>query len=76
MTVRHEDNGLEIGQRVRLSPLGKSRMLRGKGRVGKVLGFGMSPRIVRVQFEDLNGPVSLHQTYIEIAKPNQRTGER
>lgn len=55
----------ELGERVRLSTLGKSRMLRGIERRGRVVGFGQTQTVVRVQFENLALPVSLHRSYIE-----------
>ena len=55
----------EIGTRVRLSALGKSRMLRGSDRRGSVVGFGRTGAVVRVLFEEFKHPVSLHQSYLQ-----------
>jgi hypothetical protein len=56
------------GDPVRLSKLGESRMKRAPAKTGKVVGAGnrnFSPNIVRVQFDGMKRPVSLHRTYIE-----------
>ena len=56
------------GDTVRLSKLGESRMKRAPAKTGKVVEAGnrnFSPNIVRVQFDGMKRPVSLHRTYIE-----------
>jgi hypothetical protein len=55
----------ELGDRVRLSELGKSRTLKGNDKRGRVVGFGSTDRIIRVKFEELQCPVSLHRSYLE-----------
>ena len=56
---------IQISHRERLNALGKSRTLRGKDRSGVVVGFGITGSILRVKFDDLSQPVSLHRTYLE-----------
>jgi hypothetical protein len=56
------------GDTVRLRKLGESRMKRAPAKTGKVVGAGnrnFSPNIVRVQFDGMKRPMSLHRTYIE-----------
>jgi hypothetical protein len=56
------------GDPVRLSKLGESRMKRAPAKTGKIVGAGnrnLNPNIVRVQFDGMKHPVSLHRTYIE-----------
>ena len=63
------------GDQVRLSKLGESRMKRAPAKIGKVVGAGnrnFSPNIVRVQFDGMKRPVSLHRTYIELATVTSR----
>jgi hypothetical protein len=55
----------ELGDRVRLSALGKNRMMRKIERRGQVVGFGTTHSVVRVQFDEFGHPVSLHRSYIE-----------
>lgn len=62
---------LELGDRVHLSELGRSRMMRGADKHGKIVGFGRTPGVVRVQFDELEYPVSLHRTYLEQDRPAQ-----
>ena len=59
------DKPYELGARIRLSALGKSRMMRGADRRGRVIGFGRTDAIVRVQFDEFKCPVSLHHSYVE-----------
>lgn len=61
-------NEFEIGDRVHLSELGKSRTMRGNDKHGKIIGFGNTPSVVRVQFDELEYPVSLHRSYLELDK--------
>jgi hypothetical protein len=62
------DRQFEFGDYVRLSELGRSRMMRGIERRGRVVGFGRTDSVVRVQFEAIQTPVSLHQKYLELDK--------
>lgn len=55
----------QIGDRIRLSALGKSRMLRGKDKRGQIVGFGQTENIIRVHFEGLDRPMSVHRSYVE-----------
>src|SRR5262245_16612164 len=54
----------EIGDRVRLSKLGEVRVGRTRSKVGTVVGFGYSEARVRVLFDRLSQPVTLHRTYL------------
>ena len=66
------------GDTVRLSKLGESRMKRAPAKTGKVVGAGhrnFSPNIVRVQFDGMKRPVSLHRTYIEQAPELKAKGK-
>jgi hypothetical protein len=65
----------EPGDSVRLSKLGESRMKRAPSKTGKVLGVGvkrLSQDVVRVQFDGMKSPMSLHRTYIELATVTSR----
>lgn len=61
----------ELGDRVHLSELGRSRMMRGADKHGKIIGYGRTPSVVRVQFDELEYPVSLHRSYLERDRPAQ-----
>ena len=63
--MKFEKSLFQVGAHVRLSELGKSRMMRGTDRRGRVVGLGRTETVVRVQFENLHNPVSLHQSYLE-----------
>lgn len=54
-----------IGDRIRLSELGRSRMTRIRSTTGKVVGFGRSETILRIVFDGSSYPVSIHSTYLE-----------
>jgi len=58
------------GVSIRLSKLGESRMRRAPSKTGRVLrGTGSqrsSQNAVRVQFDGMKHPVSLHLSYIEL----------
>lgn len=60
-----EDQHYRIGDRVRLSELGKQRMTRSRTFTAKVVGFGRSETTIRVVFDGSSYPVSLHASYIE-----------
>ncbi len=53
----------EIGDRVRLSKLGESRIRKPRSKAGKVVGFGFSEARVRVLFDGLRRP-TLHHSYL------------
>jgi hypothetical protein len=55
----------EIGDRVCLSRLGESRLKRAPSKAGTVIGFGFSAARVRVRFDGLSQPTTLHETYLE-----------
>ncbi|WP_338832288.1 hypothetical protein [Bradyrhizobium sp. 27S5] len=62
----------QIGDRVHLSELGASRMKRALYTTGSVVGAGKASKLaVRVLFDGMKTPVSLHQSYLEldIGKP-------
>jgi hypothetical protein len=66
------------GDTVRLSKLGESRMKRAPAKTGKIVAAGnrnLSPNIVRVQFDGMKRPVSLHRTYIEQAPELKAKGK-
>ena len=69
------------GDPIRLSKLGESRIKRAPSKTGTVLrGTGpqrSSQNAVRVQFDGMKNPVSLHLSYIELldAKDNTNEGE-
>lgn len=53
-----------VGDRVRLSELGESRMMRVRAKAGRVVGFGHVESSVRVLLDGQAGPVTLHKTYL------------
>jgi hypothetical protein len=57
------------GDTIRLSKLGESRMKRASSKSGRIVGVArdgkISPNAVRVQFDGMKRPVSLHWTYVE-----------
>jgi hypothetical protein len=67
------------GDPVRLSKLGESRMKRATARIGKIVGAGAKRRssqdTLRVHFDGMKNPVSLHRSYIERLKANARNDE-
>src|SRR5215216_1795725 len=54
----------EIGDRVCLSKLGESRIRKPRSKAGKVVGFGFSEARVRVLFDGLRRPTTLHHSYL------------
>jgi len=60
-----EKNCFQIGDRIRLSALGRSRMTRIRSATGKVVGFGRSETTIRIVFDGSNYPVSIHSSYLE-----------
>jgi hypothetical protein len=68
-------NPFEIGDRVHLSELGKSR-IRSRSPIGTIVGLGgqrASAESVRVKFDDRRTARRLHFTYLEAIAPT--TGE-
>jgi hypothetical protein len=59
----------KVGDRVRLSELGKSRSPRVRGQVGKVIVV-KSRYSVEVQFDDNKFPTRIHVSYIEADDPD------
>ena len=57
-------NLFEIGDRVCLSKLGESRIKKPRSRAGKVIGFGSSETRIRVLFDGLSQPTTLHRSYL------------
>jgi hypothetical protein len=53
-----------VGDRVRLSELGESRMMRVRTKAGRVVGFGHVASSVRVLLDGQAAPVTLHKTYL------------
>lgn len=60
-----EQEYYRIGDRVRLSELGRSRMTRIRATTAKVIGFGRSDTTIRVVFDGSSYPVSIHVSYLE-----------
>ena len=60
-----EKEYFRIGDRVRLSELGRQRMPRNKTTTAKVVGFGRSDTRIRIVFDGSRYPVSIHFSYLE-----------
>ena len=60
-----EQEYFRIGDRVRLSELGKSRMARNRASTAKIVGFGRTETTIRIVFDGSNYPVSIHASYLE-----------
>ena len=60
-----EDEHFQVGDRVRLSQLGRQRMPRNKSTTAKVVGYGRSDTRIRVVFDGTAYPVSIHASYLE-----------
>jgi hypothetical protein len=60
-----EEEYFRIGDRVRLSELGRQRMPRNRATTAKVVGFGRSDTRIRIIFDGSRYPVSLHASYLE-----------
>jgi hypothetical protein len=61
------EQAFQLGDRVRLSPLGKDRVRRPTTEIGTVVGLvnNRSPGTVRVLFDGLKTAKTLHKTYVE-----------
>jgi hypothetical protein len=74
------DRMFQPGDPIRLSKLGESRMKRAPSKTGRVLrGTGSqrsSQNAIRVQFDGMKYPVSLHLSYIELLDAKDTTNER
>ena len=72
-------NAHQPGDPIRLSKLGESRIERAPSKTGTVLrGTGTqrsSQNAVRVQFDGMKNPMSLHRSYIEPLDANETTNE-
>jgi hypothetical protein len=56
-----------IGDQVRLSELGATRLKKAPSKTGRVVGAGTASKLaVRVLFDGMRCPVSLHQSYLEL----------
>jgi hypothetical protein len=53
------------GDRVRLSPLGAARCPRLADKEGVIVGVGRYQSTVRIIFDGLKSPTSLHRDYVE-----------
>jgi hypothetical protein len=60
-----DEHYYRIGDRVRLSELGRQRMTRSRATTAKVVGFGRSETTIRVVFDGSSYPVSIHASYLE-----------
>jgi hypothetical protein len=58
------DDPLQVGDRVRFSELGESRMIRSRMKSGTVVGFGYSENRVRVLLDGNERAITLHRTYL------------
>src|SRR6266436_1470246 len=67
------------GDPIRLSKLGEDRIKRPPSKTGRIVrgtgGRGSSQHAVRVQFDGMKHPVSLHLSYIELLDPRDNTNE-
>jgi hypothetical protein len=63
----------KIGDRVCLSKLGESRIKKPRSRAGRVVGFGSSEAKIRVLFDGLSQPTTLHNSYL--IKEQEKQGE-
>jgi len=63
--MKNAGDDFQIGDRIRLSALGRSRMTRVRSTTGKVVGFGRSETTLRIVFDGSNYPVSIHSSYLE-----------
>jgi hypothetical protein len=54
-----------IGDRVCLSELGEKRLRKPRSKTGKVVGFGFAAARIRVLFDGLREPRTLHHTYLK-----------
>jgi hypothetical protein len=65
------------GDPIRLSKLGEDRIKRPPSKTGTIVrgtgGRGPSQHAVRVQFDGMKHPVSLHLSYIELLDPKDDT---
>ncbi len=60
-----EQEYFRVGERVKLSELGKERMPRNKSTTAKVVGFGRSDTRIRIVFDGSRYPVSIHTSSLE-----------
>jgi hypothetical protein len=60
-----EGENFQIGERVRLSELGRERMPRSKSVTARVVGYGRAETRIRVVFDGSSYPVSIHVSYLE-----------
>ena len=67
------------GDPIRLSKLGEDRIKRPPSKTGRIVrgtgGRGSSQHAVRVQFDGMKHPVSLHLSYIELLDAKHTTNE-
>lgn len=57
---------ITIGARVKLSPLGATRCPRLADKEGVIVGAGRYQSTVRIIFDGLKSPTSLHRNYVEL----------
>lgn len=60
-----EEEPFRIGERVRLSELGRQRLPRNRATTAVVVGYGRTDSRVRVRFTGSANPVSIHVSYLE-----------
>lgn len=63
--MRADNGSFEIGDRVCLSELGESHLRKPRSKAGKVVGFGFSKSRIRVLFDGLSEPTTLHHSYLK-----------
>ena len=57
----------QVGDQVRLSERGASRIKKASSKTGRVVGAGKASKLtIRVLFDGMKCPVSLHQSYLEL----------
>jgi hypothetical protein len=57
----------EVGDRVRLSELGRVRAPKMSAKAGTVIGFARLSSGVKVLFDERKSPTTLHFSYLELA---------
>lgn len=69
--MSESDPNLEIGDRCRLSELGLARSPRRAGKIGLVVGLGITKQCIYVLLDGNKTPCALHVTYLEPLPPEK-----
>jgi hypothetical protein len=65
--LRTNEPIFRTGDQVRLSKLGANRIKKAPSTTGRVVGAGKASKLtIRVLFDGMKSPVSLHQSYLEL----------